>query len=147
MASVYAPRSTASARTSRAPESVPLRSCYSPFLYPPYPSTVLAGDDEAIRYFIESREPRFGCTMAELAAKATPEALAKLVASCQPLYELFATPGPFLHGDAPCDTDFWLASSLVWFGKLDRQSLLERILDGDQSGSLRRLYDAVLPLL
>ena len=108
---------------------------------------MLAGDDEAIRYFIASREPRFGCTMAELAAKATPEALAKLVASCQPLYDLYATAGPFLHGGTPCDSDFWLASSLVWFSKLDRKGLLDPVLDGDQSGSLRRLYDAVLPLL
>ena len=108
----------------------------------------MAGDDEAIRYFIESREPRFGCTMDELAAQATPDKTRELVASCQAVYDLFASSsGPFLDGDSPTYTDCCAASLLIWFGKINADGLLKPILDGDRTGSLRRLHDAALALL
>lgn len=85
--------------------------------------------------------------MGELAAQATDDARSQLIASCQSLYDIFASsPGPYMHGNTPCYTDFCVASTLIWFSKLNAE-LFKRITDGDRSGSLRRLYDAIQPLL
>ena len=85
--------------------------------------------------------------MDELAAQATDDARSKLIASCQSLYDIFASsPSPYMHGDTPCYTDFCVASTLIWFSKLNAD-LVEQIFDSDRSGSLRRLHDAVQPLL